>query len=392
MSENPFLETAPAPATTARPNRHFTIGLPAALDTVERRFPFTPDSVTRLIEAGYKVKIEKNAGERLGYNDNRYARAGAAITDRAATLSCDIIISIEMPGNCDIRLMHPGAILITLANNLITLQPDQARLLMRHKVMTIAMDLVTSRSGQRPFADALAEVDGRSAIMLAASLMLHPDGKGMLPGGVAGIIPSQVVILGSGIAARAVASSALGLGAQAVLFDSDTYSLREAQAALPSIAGSAPVPHVLENALRHADIVVATPSSRPITLHADLASCMKEAVIAIDITQSTEPAFPSMAAVEASLAADTYSAIDGHRACYVNPGNLVPRTVAMALGDSLISLLINLVDPCSTFPGIQLSDGVAKAVLTFNGHAVNPQLALIAGCRATDINILLQLS
>lgn len=392
MSDTTHYDTLEAPARTCTAARKFTIGLPASQDPVERRFPLTPDALQRLTAKGYTVKMEQGAGSRLGYTDQRYMQAGAQIVSRNDALACNIIISMEFPAVRDIAMMHRGAILLTVADNLVAMDTTQGLKLVKQGVMTVAVDLIEGDKGQRPFADPLAEIDGRSSMLLAASLMIHPLGKGILPGGIAGIMPADVVILGSGLAARAAAVSAGGMGARVMMLDHDTYSLREALAVCPALTASVPVPNVLDNALRHADVVIATPSSRPIAIGHEHTRLMKEGVIVIDINRAATASLPSLTAVEASMAQDTFASLKGNRTCYVNPANLVPRAVAMAMGDSLVSLLDLIIDPSLPQGAIQLPESVAKGVLTFNSHCVHPLMARMTRMRCTDINILLQLS
>ncbi|MDE5929885.1 MAG: alanine dehydrogenase, partial [Muribaculaceae bacterium] len=123
----------------------------------------------------------------------------------------------------------------------------------------IALDLIENSDSRKPFADILNEIDGRAALAIASSLLADSvHGKGILMGGVAGIVPCEVTVLGSGFDALAAARTAIGLGATVRMFDNDSYSLREADRMLgPAVITSAMHPRVLVSALRSADVVVA---------------------------------------------------------------------------------------------------------------------------------------
>lgn len=363
----------PADVTTCR--RRLTIGLPRSTQPAERRFPLTPEAVNILVEQGFTVKIEQNAADAIHYTDNRYSRCGAAIVDRISTLKCDLVIHLSPLSVADVNNMKRGAMLLTLLHTSSVISKAQVDALIRQGIITIALDLIKEQQGHFPFADILSEIDGRAAVAIASSLLADPiRGKGILLGGVAGIVPCEVMILGSGLAARAAAMSAIGLGAQVRMFDNDTYSLRSALAAIgPGIAASVPHPHVVDNALRSADIVIATTMSDPPAIDSDRVQLMKQGVITFDISASNGAVFQSMPTVDLAVARSCDNSIDGYRVCYINAGSAVPRTAAMALSNSLVTMLRDVVTCEGMNNAVKLTPGLQGATLTFGGHAVHPE-------------------
>lgn len=382
------------PAEVATGHRRFSIGVPASGQRQERRFPLTPEAVNILVDKGFTIKIERGGAEAIHYTDNRYSRAGAAITDRESTLRCDIVIHLAPLSIADVAAMRRGAMLLTLFSNGHGYSRPLVAALMQHGVLAIGLDLITDSEGHAPFADILSEIDGRASMAIASSLLADAvAGKGILLGGVAGINPCEVMILGSGIAARAAAMSALGLGARVRMFDSDVYSLRASLLRLGAgVDGSSPHPHVIENALKSADVVIATPMLRPIAIGSEQVEMMKRGVITFDVTTCPGATFPSLPTVDLNVARYCDNTLDGHRVCYINAGSAVPRTAAMALSDTLISMFDDLVTCEGLANAVKITPGVQGAALTFNGHAVNPTVARIAGCRPTDLALFLQLS
>ena len=190
------------------------------------RYSRGPEGAAILTERGYAVKIEAGAASALHFTDAAYLRAGASAAPRREVLAADIVISLTPPRPADITAMRRGAMLLTMLRPEAQTREGVRALLDRH-IIAIALDLVEDSEGNTPFADILSEIDGRSAIVGAAAMLATPyGGKGILLGGVAGIVPCEVTILGSGIAARAAARSAFGLGAMVRMFDNDVYSLR----------------------------------------------------------------------------------------------------------------------------------------------------------------------
>lgn len=373
--------------------RNISIGLPACCDLDERRFPLTPEAVNRLIEMGFAVKMQSGAADVIHYEDNQYQSNGATIVERDEALKCDVVIHLAPLSSCEVRKMRRGAMLLSMLQN--GSQPrDTIMALTDNHITAVAIDLVEDEQGNKPFADILAEIDGRAAISVASSLLADAQvGKGILLGGVAGVVPCEVTIIGSGIAACAAARSAVGLGATVRMFDDDVYRLRRAMRELgPMVISSALHPNVLHNALRSADIVVATPMRTPYSLGRDEVSIMKRRAIVFDLKNEGSNA-PSIAMISYDLA-QSYSShnLGDNRMCFVNVGQTVPRTAAMALSNAIITLLCDMVRVEPRMISSHLQKGVQRGAYVYMGKVVNKSIANKLGMRYVDISLLSQLS
>lgn len=388
-----FAAPRPQPAATATARRRFSIGLPVCDTPSERRFPLTPEGVKMLVEKGYSVRVESDAAKAIHYADAAYTRAGAEIVARREALSADIVIHLAPLPVVDIVKMRRGAMLLTLMS-LKALTADAVRALLARGIVAVAVDRIADDRGNLPFADILSEIDGRAAIATASSLLADPvQGKGILLGGVAGIVPCEVTLIGSDIAAIAAARSASGLGAIIRMFDSDVYSLRAAVRDLgPQIIGSAIHEKVLRSALASADVVIATSAPSSLTFDLETVNLMKRGVITFDLTADPGRLFPSMPLVDLANARSADNSLAGRRVCYVNAGSAVPRTAAMALSNTFITMLDTIVVCEGLTNALTLTPGLRRGVFTFLGKVTDPQVARIAQCRATDLNIFLQLS
>ncbi len=370
--------------------RRLTIGLPSCCDAGERRFPLTPEAVAVLTDAGYGVRIQEGAARVIHYTDAAYVKAGAEIGSREDALSCDIVIALAPLSDSDIRKMRRGSMLLSLLNESRQSPQSVNRLLDRH-IIAVAIDLITDRRGNTPFYDILSEIDGRAAVALSASLLADPlHGKGILLGGVAGIVPCEVTVIGSGIAACAAASSALGAGAMVRMFDNDVYRLREASRSVPGIITSALHPHVVANALRSADVVIATEMPLSCRIDADMVDVMKKGVVIMDLNHDRSPMFPSLP--EADVSSSPVDIGSGRRVCYTGISNAVPRTSAMALSNTFLSLMHDILSCEGIINTVKMRPGLQCAVYTFHGKAVNRRIARIAGVRAMDMSLLLSCS
>ncbi|MDE6370598.1 MAG: hypothetical protein K2K92_03815 [Duncaniella sp.] len=383
------------PCETCARVRRLTIGLPRCEDPAERRFPLTPEGASLLAERGFTVRMQENAAASIHYEDERYVREGVEIVGRAQALGCDIVIYTARLSVQDARRLRRGAMLLTL------LEPacrDAAtvRVLLERNIITIALDLVQNEQGCTPFADILAEIDGRASIAIASSLLADSNrGKGILLGGVAGIVPCETLIIGSGIAACAAARSAMGLGSTVRMFDNDVYSLRRACQELgPWVITSAMHPRTLDNALRTADVVVATPTDTPLRLHTASVALMKRGVLTFDLTAAADgSAFPTMIPVDLARATCCdRSEMPQGRVCYVHAGSAVARTAAMAISNTLLTLMESIVGCEGPTNALKLHPGMQRATLTFLGKAVNPRIAEVMRMRPIDIAIFLTLS
>lgn len=398
-----------APAQIKQARRRASIGLPKCDNPAERRFPLTPESVGALTRMGFEVRMESGAAAYIHYPDEAYVKAGASLVVRRDALQADIVIHLAPLEMGDIRMLRRGALLLSLANFERRQGAEVVRELVSRRIINIAIDLVRDPTGNRPFGDILSEIDGRSAMTIAASMLADPvNGKGILLGGIAGVIPCEVTVIGSCLAACAAARSAMGLGAVVRLFDDDVYRLRTALRQLgDGVIGSSVHPHVLENALRTADIVVVTDRKEPLPVDGDINRVLKRKALLFDLSESPGSAFPAAKIVDLGeidrhrcksatgfAMANDMTSSDGmaRRVCFVNPGSTVPRTAAMALSDTFITLLNQIAGCGESGAMLPLTPGLQEATLTFMGKVVNERVARMAGVRCTDIRLLLSLS
>lgn len=381
---------------TASVQRRVTIGLPTPASATERRFPLTPEGAAMLIERGFNLLMQRGAAAGIHFSDDAYRRAGVELCDRNEALACDIVLHLPALTPADAGRLRKGAVLLSLLH-LDQQDPMTLRMLLKRHIIAIALDLVSDEDGNLPFADILREIDGRAAMAIASSLLADNEhGKGILLGGIAGIVPCEVTVIGSDIAARSAARSALGLGAVVRMFDNDVYRLRAALHELghSNVIGSALHPRVFAGALRTADIVIATPIRNPLEIGTDVVAEMKRGVIAFDLTNSPRsPFFPSLECIDLAMArpADVGPG-DAVRTCYVNAGSAVPRTAAMALSTTLLTLFEDIVVCDGVTNALRLNNGLRRAAYTFLGKPVHPEIARRAGVRLIDINLFLNFS
>ncbi len=203
------------------------IGVPKEIKNHEYRVGLTPSSVRELIAAGHHVLIESNAGAGIGLNDEDYQQVGAELVDTADEIfaKSDMIIKVKEPQAVERKKLRSGQILFTYLH--LAPDPSQTKDLVTSDAVCIAYETVTSDSGQLPLLAPMSEVAGRMSIQAGAQcLEKSKQGRGMLMGGVPGVQPAKVVIIGGGVVGRHAAQMAIGLGAQVTILDRSLDVLR----------------------------------------------------------------------------------------------------------------------------------------------------------------------
>jgi alanine dehydrogenase len=371
-----------------------TLGLPATREAADHRFALTPEGAAMLIDRGVEVRMEQGAGRVIHYDDVRYASAGVKIVSRGEAFASDIVLHLSPLSAIDVRRMRRGAMLLSMLNPN-TQDPEAVQVLLDRHIISLALDLVKDTHGNPTFADILNEIDGRASISVASSMLADSNyGKAILLGGVAGIIPCEVTIIGADTAGIAAARSALGIGALVRIFDNNVYRLRCASQLLgPGVAASALHPRVLMSALRSADVVIASHIDHPHVIEAEAVAMMKEGVITFNLDNTYSVHFPSLKNIDLSTNVPINYCYDGRKVCFVNAAGAVPRTTAMALSNTLVTMFDDILN-CSggLSTAIKLHPGMQCAAYTFLGRIVNARLAANLGMRHVDINLLLQFS
>ena len=202
------------------------IGVPKEVKNHEYRVGLTPEAVAELTQGGHRVWVEGGAGAGIGCDDNAYVAAGATLgTTDEVFAKADLIVKVKEPQLSEIARFRPGQTLFTYLH--LAADPAQTEALKASGVTAIAYETVTSREGTLPLLTPMSEVAGRMSIQVgAACLQKAQGGRGVLLGGVPGVMPGQVVILGGGVAGTQAATMAVGLGAEVTVLDRALPALR----------------------------------------------------------------------------------------------------------------------------------------------------------------------
>lgn len=204
------------------------IGVPKEIKQHEYRVGMVPAGVKELIASGHEVWIESNAGAGIGFNDDQYREAGALVVTDAGELfaGCDMIIKVKEPQPSEYTQLRAGQILFTYLH--LAADPAQAEGLLASGATAIAYETVTAADGSLPLLTPMSEVAGRMAVHVGAScLQKSGGGRGVLLGGVPGVAPAKVVVIGGGTAGAHAVAMAIGLGAEVAVLDRSVPRLRQ---------------------------------------------------------------------------------------------------------------------------------------------------------------------
>lgn len=233
------------------------VGIPKEIKNHEYRVGATPGMVRSLVEAGHKVLVQASAGQAIGFTDQMFEEAGAKIVpDAEKVYSAEMLIKVKEPQASEYPFLKEGQVLFCYLH--LAPDPIQTEALIKAKVVAIAYETVTDALGRLPLLVPMSEIAGRIAIQVGATtLQLNHGGKGLLLGGVPGVLPAKVVIIGGGVVGTESARMALGLGAQVTIIDRDLNRLRLLDALFgPSLKTLYSTSETIEEAVTHADLVV----------------------------------------------------------------------------------------------------------------------------------------
>ncbi|MHB1187874.1 alanine dehydrogenase [Thiobacillus sp.] len=356
------------------------IGIPKEVKDHEYRVGVTPAGVGALIAQGHQVLVETLAGARIGFGDAQYEAAGAMITGRNQVYGCDMVVKVKEPQPSEVALLREGQLLFCYLH--LAPEPELTRGLLERKVIGIAYETVTDAQGNLPLLTPMSEVAGRLAVQAGATaLQIANGGSGVLLGGVPGVAPGKVVILGGGAAGLNAAKMALGLGAEVTVLDIDLARLRT----LDDVFGMRVKTRFSEAAaiaelVREADLVIGAvliPGKRaPRLLTRDMVKAMKPGSalvdIAIDQGGCAETSRPT------THSDPTYVEHGVVHYCVTNMPGAVARTSTLALTQATLPLALELADK-GWARALQDNPGLQDGLNVFRGQVTHPAVAADLG-------------
>lgn len=371
------------------------IGIPKENQAEERRVPLTPETVSLLVSAGYRILFESGAGLSINYSDSYYAESGAEIVETAPEVfQADLILKILPPTLAEVQMMRPRTTVFSFLY-LHKLSKPLLELMSEKKINALAYELIYDETGVSPFVTAISEIEGASSITLAAELLSNAHGgKGILLGGIPGISPTEVVIIGAGVAGTMAARAALALGAVVKVFDDDILKLRNIRHELGSpLFTSTLQPNVLRNVFRSADVVIGAMQYINKThfyrISEDLVREMKRGSLIIDLRMAQGGCFETT--MEACLP-DHPTIFEKQGVlhfCEMSLSSRVARTASIALSNIFVSLFTGMGDCGGVAHFARFDRGFASGFYMYAGKMVNSYVGNHFNFPIADIGLFL---
>jgi len=370
-----------------------SIGIPKENADVETRLALTPEGVAIVTEEGHSVYVQRGAGEPMSYSDLQYSEAGAYMVDEASEVfGVDLVLKIAPPTIDELNLMHDRSSILSMLQ-LSNLSAECIKLMMKKKMTAIAYELIKDEQRAFPVVSSISEIEGNTAIAVAAELMSNErGGKGLLLGGVAGITPTEVLILGAGITGSVAARTALALGAQVKVFDHDVNKLRKIQHYLGQrIFTSVIHPAVLFKALATADAVIGNLryiyGTERFMVSEDLVKTMKPGAIIIDMSVDQGGCFETSEC--RTLQNPVFEKHGIIHYCVPNISARVARTASMALSNIFAPMLLKIGNSGSVKSAIAESVGFRHGAYIYGGVLVNRLIGNYYDIPSNDIGLLM---
>ena len=369
-----------------------TIGIPKETSLQEKRVALVPEAVALLVAHGHEVLVESEAGMLSHFTDIDYSESGARIIyDRKKVFQAALVLKVEPPSVEEVGLMSRGATLVS-ALQLSVQSEDLLEELGKKKITAIAWDYLKNKNGLFPLVRAMGEIAGNVSILIAGALLSGEKSRGTLLGGISGVRPCEVVILGAGTVGEFAARAAMGLGAHVKIFDDRQHRLVRIQQSLGARVWTSTIqPSVLNEALKTADVAIGALRGEgqrtPVIVSEPMVSAMKEGAVIIDVSIDKGGCFETSRMT--SHENPTFVHHDVIHYCVPNIASSVSGTASQALSNILAPFILGVVSDGGLVPSIRNSNIVKSGVYMYKGVITHQGIAEERGLSYKELDLLL---
>lgn len=390
---NPSYITKEQMVEVKKKEKKLYIGIPMELSFQENRIPLIPEAVALLVANGHEIVIETNAGKASNIQDSDFSEAGARIAYTPEEVyKADIVLKVAPPSSEEVDLMQHRQQLISILQMSIQ---DEAyvRKLSSKKITAIGYEYLHDESGVYPIIQAMSEIVGSSSILIAAEYLSNTfNGKGELLGGIAGIAPTEVVIIGAGTVGEYAARAALGLGASVKVFDNSIQRMRRLQNRLGRrIFTSVITPNALLKELRNADVAIGALRSNegraPIVVTEEMVSEMRVGSVIVDVSIDQGGCFETSEITNHSQPVFRKYGVVHY--CVPNIASRVSRTASTALSNIFTPILISIGEEGGIDEMLWKNKAVRKGVYLYRGSVTNRYVSEATTLPYKDLDLLM---
>ncbi len=370
-----------------------SIGIPKEISYQENRVPLSPMAVQLLVDQGHSIQLESGCGEKANFTDLDYSSAGGEIlVDKESIFKNDIILKVAPPTDDEIGYMKPNQILIS-ALQMVRTKESMVKQLISKNITAIGYELIRDDEGALPIIRCMSEIAGRSSVLIAAEYLSNFNaGKGELFGGIPGVQPTKVVIIGAGAVGEYAAQAAIGLGASVKLFDNNINKLRRIEKNLGSrISSSTIIPKTLAKAISECDVAIGALRSplgySPCVVTEEMVTQMRDQAIIIDVSIDQGGCF------ETSNPTDHQNPVfEKHNVlhyCVPNIPSRYSRTASYALSNIFTHLLSSISSDGGFETYLKYHEGLRAGVYLYKGKLTNKLIANRFNLPSSEIEFLL---
>lgn len=370
-----------------------SIAIPKENAFQENRIALTPDAVGVLVSNGHQVAVEYKAGEGAHFSDKDYAEAGALIVhDKGELFKCDMVVKSAPVSDEELPLLTVGQTIISPIH-LPVMKTHILEKMMEKKITALSFENLKDESGHNPIVRSMSEIAG-SAVMLIAGQYLSSsnNGKGVLLGGISGIPPTKVVIIGAGIVGEYAVRTALAVGASVKIFDNNIYKLKRLQNNIGVRLWTSVIePKILAKQLKTCDVAVGALSSSggrtPIVVTEEMVSMMRPGSVIVDVSIDRGGCFET-----SEVTSHEHPVINKFGVIHYGVPNIpsgFARTASQAISNVLMPLMLKISDEGGIEKLVWHQLNIRNGIYMFKGSLTNFHLSERFKLKFTDLNLLI---
>jgi alanine dehydrogenase len=369
------------------------IGIPKEDSFNENRIALTPDAVSVIIANGHEVCLETNAGEGANYTDNDYSEAGAKICyDKAQVFEADIIVKSAPVSMEECELLKMNQTIISPIH-LAEMKREILEKMMQKKITALSFENLKDDSGHNPIVRSMSEIAGSAVMLIAGQYLSNANnGKGVLVGGISGIPPTKVIIIGAGIVGEYAARTALAMGASVKIFDNSIYRLKRLQNNIGGRLWTSVIePKILAKQLKTCDVAVGAlgndGGNTPMVVSDQMVSNMRPGSVIVDVSIDHGGCFETSKVTTHKK--PTFSKYDVIHYCVPNIPSGFARTASQAISNVLMPLILETSNEGGIDNLIWYKINIRSGIYMFKGALTNFHLSERFTLKFTDLNLLI---
>ncbi|RTL59602.1 MAG: alanine dehydrogenase [Sphingobacteriales bacterium] len=369
------------------------IGIPKETSFNENRVTLTPEAVGVLVSNGHKVVVEYKAGDGANYQDKEYSDAGAKIAyTKKEVFECDMIIKSAPVSEVELEFLKPNQIIISPIH-LAVMKAEILQKMMEKRITALSFENLKDDSGHNPIVRSMSEIAGSAVMLIAGQYLSNANnGKGVLLGGISGIPPTKVIIIGAGIVGEYAARTALAMGASVKMFDNNIYRLKRVQNNIGVRMWTSVIePKILAKQLKTCDVAVGALSSTggrtPIVVTDEMVAAMRPGSVIVDVSIDRGGCFETSELT--SHEHPIFLKYGVVHYCVPNIPSGFARTASQAISNVLMPLLLEIAQEGGLENLLWHKINIRNGIYLFKGALTNFHLSQRFDLKYTDLNLLI---